>query len=230
MLMRHMAMATVLSMLAAPALADAVWVGGASLADTTQVAYLGRVGPLPGKKLADGWSQSVFVDYVSYEYDSATQRINGKVYDIKFSVGREFRRDYGSLGLSLGVSAGHTTLRPDDPGNTNRRSSVNPVVEGQWQSKPDAGWRSSAYGQYVFGARRDFAMAFVGHRLWNRLALGPQVSTGGGPDYRFYGLALALNGWKIGPLDVGFYAGAQHSEGGDTHPEVGLSFVAYRPD
>lgn len=230
MLMRRMMMASLLSTLAMPTLAESVWVGGVSAADTTQVAYLGRVGPLPGKRLSDGWSQSVFVDYVSYEYDSGGQRIHGKANGIKFSIGREFRRDYGSLGLSLGVTVSRTTLRPDDPGNANRGSSVHPAGEFQWQSRPDAKWRSTAYAQYVFGARRDFANGFLGRRLWNGIAIGPQVSTGGDPNYRIYGLALALNGWKIGPLDMGVYAGAQHSEGGGTHPEIGFGFSAYRPD
>lgn len=230
MLMRRIAMASLLSALAIPALAESVWVGGAGAADTTQVAYLGRVGPLPGKRLSDGWNQSVFVDHVSYEYDSGGQRIRGRANGIKFSIGREFRRDYGSLGLGLGVLASHTTLRPDDPGNANRGSIVDPVGELQWQSKADSPWRSTAYAQYVFGARRDFASGFVGRRLSNGIALGPQVSTGGDPNYRIYGLALALDGWKIGPLEVRVFGGAQHSEGVGTYPEIGFGFSAYRPD
>lgn len=228
--MRRMVMASILSTFAMPTLAESVWVGGASGADTARVAYLGRVSPLPGKRLSDGWSYSVFVDYASYEYDSGAQRIQGTAKGIKFSVGREFRYDYGSLGLSLGVAASHTTLSPDDPGNSSRGSSVNPVGEFLWQSKADATWRSAAYAQYVFGARRNFANAFIGRRLSNGIDIGPQVSTGGDPSYRFYGLALALNGWKIGPLNMSVYAGAQHSEGGDTHPEIGFGFSMYLPD
>lgn len=230
MLMRRVAMASLLWILATPAFAESVWVGGVSAGDTTQVAYLGRVGPLPGKRLSDGWSQSVFVDYVSYEYDSGAQRIQGTAKGIKFSVGREFGLDHGWLGLSLGVAASRTTLSPDDPGNANRGSSVHPVGELQWRSKADATWRSNAYGQYVFGARRNFANAFLGRGLPNGMAIGPQVSTGGDPSYRIHGLALALSGWKFGPLDASVYAGAQHSEGGGTHPEIGISFSMYRPD
>ena len=230
MLMRRMAIAALLAIPATPALADSVWVGGASVANTTQVGYLGLVGPLPGKRLSDGWSQSVFVDYVSYQYDSGAQRIHGKANGIKFSIGREFRRDSGWLGLNLGVIASRTTLRPDDPGNANQGSSVHPAGEFQWRSNADANWRSSVYAQYVFGARRNFANGFLGRRLSNDIAIGPQVSSGGDPSYRIYGLALALNGWKIGPLDMGFYAGAQHSEGGGTHPEIGFGFTSYRPD
>lgn len=231
MLMRRMVMASILSTLAIPALAESVWVGGASGADTTRVAYLGRIAaPLPGQRLSDGWSYSVFVDYVSYKYDSGAQGIQGTVNGIKFSVGREFRRDYGSLGLSLGMTASRTTLSPDDPGNTSPRSGVHPVGEFLWQSKSDATWRSTAYAQYVFGARRKFANVFLGRRLSNGIAIGPQMSTGGDPSYRIYGLALALNGWKIGPLDMGVYAGAQHSEGGNSHPEIGFSFTTYLPD
>jgi hypothetical protein len=230
MLMRRAATAALLWTLSAPAWADSVWVGGGSVADTTQVAYFGRVGPLPGKQLSDGWSQSVFVDYVSYEYGAGGRQINGKVNGIKFSVGREFRRDSGFVGISLGVGASNTTLHPDDPGNANRGFSVHPVGELQWRSHAESPWRSTAYAQYVFGARRDFATGFLGRRLSSGIAIGPQMATGGDPNYRIYGLALALNGWKVGPLDMGFYAGAQHSEGGGTHPEIGLSFSAYRPD
>lgn len=228
--MRRMVMASMLSTLAMPVLAESVWVGGASGADTTRVAYLGRIAPLPGRSLSDGWSYSVFVDYVSYKYNSGAQGIQGTAKGIKFSVGHDFRRDYGSLGLSLGAAASRTMLSPDDPGNSSRGSSVHPVGEFLWQSKADATWRSSAYAQYVFGARRNFANAFVGRRLSNGIDIGPQVSTSGDPSYRIYGLALALNGWKIGPLDMGVYAGTQHSEGGDTHPEIGFSFSMYLPD
>ena len=231
MLKSGVLMAALLWTLATPAaFAESVWVAGGSTAATTQVAYLGRVGPLPGKRLSDGWSQSVFVDHVGYEYDSGTRRIQGTAQGIKFSVGREFGLESGWLGLSVGASASRTTLSPDDPGNTNRGSSIHPVGELQWRSKPDATWRSNAFGQYVFGARRDFANAFLGRRLPNGMAIGPQVSTGGDPNYRIYGLALALSGWKLGPLDASVYAGAQHSEGGGTHPEVGISFSVYRPD
>ncbi|HSM10756.1 MAG TPA: cellulose biosynthesis protein BcsS [Lysobacter sp.] len=213
-----------------PAIAESVWIAGASVAEETDVGWLGRVGPLPGKRLADGWSQSIFVDYVSYEYDAGTQRINGTAKGIKFSIGREFRVERGYLGLGLGVGASQTRLSPDDPGNSNRGTSVHPVGEFQWRSDADATWRSRAYAQYVFGARRSYANAFVGRLLPNGMALGPQLSTGGDPSYRIYGLALALDGWKLGPLDVGVYAGAQHSEGGSTHPEFGFSFSLYRGD
>jgi len=87
-----------------------------------------------------------------------------------------------------------------------------------------------AYAQYVFGARRSYANAFLGRALPNGMALGPQWSTGGDPSYRIHGLALALDGWKLGPLEMGIYAGAQHSEGGATRPEFGFSFSMYRGD
>lgn len=230
MLMRRAATVALLLTLSMPVLADSVWVGGGSIADTTQVAYFGRVGPLPGKKLSDGWSQSVFVDYVHYEYDAGQQQINGTVNGIKFSIGREFRRESGFFGVSLGVGASNTDLQPDDPGNENKGFSVHPVTELQWRTHADAPWRSTAYAQYVFGARRAYATGFLGRRLSNGIAIGPQVSTGGDPYYRIYGLALALNGWKVGPFDVGFYAGAQHAESDGTHPEIGLTFSSYRPD
>ena len=228
--MRRSLLAAALCCAAQPAIAESVWIAGASVADATNVGWLGRVGPLPGKRLADGWSQSIFVDYVGYEYDSGSQRINGTARGIKFSIGREFRVENGYLGLGMGVGASRTTLSPDDPGNANRGTSVHPVGEFQWRSDADATWRSRAYAQYVFGARRSYANAFLGRRLANGMALGPQWSTGGDPSYRIHGLALALDGWKLGPLDVGIYAGAQHSEGGATRPEFGFSFSMYRGD
>jgi len=230
MLMRRSLLAATLCFAAHPAIAESVWSAGASIADTTQVGWLGRVGPLPGKRLADGWSQSIFVDYVGYEYDAGSQRINGTARGIKFNVAREFPLEHGYLGLGLGVSASRTTLSPDDPGNANRGTSVHPAGEFQWRSHADATWRSRAYAQYVFGARRSYANAFVGRRLANGMALGPQWSTGGDPTYRVHGLALALDGWKLGPLEMGIYAGAQHAEGGATRPEVGVRFTVYSSD
>lgn len=228
--MRRMVMAFILSTLSTSALAESVWVGGGSGAGMTRVAYLGRIAPLPGQRFSDGWSYSIFADYVGYQYDSGSQVIQGSAKGAKFSIGHEFRRDNGSLGLSLGMAASRTTLSPDDPGNSSRGSSVHPVGEFLWQSKADASWRSSAYAQYVFGARRNFVNAFFGRRLANGIAIGPQVFTGGDPSYRIYGLALALNGWKIGPVDMGVYAGIQHAESGDSHPEIGFSFTVYQPD
>lgn len=228
--MRRGLLAAALCCAAHPAIAESVWIGGASVADATNVGWLGRVGPLPGKRLADGWSHSIFVDYVDYEYDADSQRINGITRSIKFSVAREFRLEHGYVGLGLGVTAGRTTLSPDDPGNTNRGTRVDPVGEFQWRSEADASWRSRAYAHYVFGARRSYANAFLGRRLTNGMALGPQWSTGGDPSYRFHGLALALDGWKLGPVEMGIYAGAQHSEGGATRPEFGVSFSMYSSD
>lgn len=228
--MRRSLLAAAFCCAAHPAIAESVWIAGASVADATNVGWLGRVGPLPGKRLADGWSQSIFVDYVGYEYDSGSQRIDGTVKRIKFSVARELQLEHGSLALGLGVGASRTTLSPDDPGNANRGTSVHPVGEVQWRSDVDSTWRSRAYAQYVFGARRNHANAFLGRRLPNGMALGPRWSTGGDPSYRVHGLALALDGWRLGPLEMGLYVGAQHAEGGATRPEVGFSFSAYRSD
>lgn len=230
MLLRRIAIAAMISVYTMPALAESVWVGGGSSADSTRVAYLGRIAPLPGKSLSDGMSYSVFVNYVSYNYNSGAQAIQGTAKGVKFSIGQEFRRDAGSLSLSLGAAQSNTTLTPDDPGNSSRGSSVHPVGEFVWQSNSDAAWRSAAYAQYVFGARSNIANAFLGRRLANGIAIGPQISSNGDPNYRIYGLALALKGWKIGSLDMGAYIGSQHSEGGDTHPEIGFSFTTYLPN
>lgn len=227
-MLRRRAVAVALCCITHAANAESVWIGGASVADQTQVGYLGRIAPLPGKSLSDGWSQSVFIDSVEYEYPSGNRRIQGAARGIKFGIGREFRREHGYLGLGFGVSASKTTLSPDDPGNANRGTQVHPVGDVQWRSDSDAAWRSRAFAQYVFGARRSYANAFVGRRLANGMALGPQWSTGGDPSYRLHGLGLALDGWKVGPVDLGLYAGAQHSEGGDTRPEFGISFSMYR--
>jgi len=226
----YLAMALILSAVSISSKAESVWIGGGSGAGNTRVAYLGRIAPLPGKRLSDGWSYSVFASYVGYHYDSGAQDIKGTVKGAKIGIGREFRRDHGSISLSLGGALNHTTLSPDDPGNSSRGSSVHPVGEFLWQSKADADWRSSTYAQYTLGARSNFLNAFLGKRLSNGSALGPQISTGGDPNYRIYGVALALNGLKIGPMDMGVYAGTQHSEGGDSHKEIGFSFVVYQPD
>lgn len=222
------ALALALCCAAFPAAAESVWIGGASVAKQTHVGYLGRIAPLPGKSLSDGWSQSVFVDYVGYEYPSGARLVEGTVRGIKLGIGREFRREYGYVGLGLGVSTSKTTLSPDDPSNANRGTRVHPVGELQWRSNADAAWRSRAFAQHVFGARRSYANAFVGRRFANGMALGPQWSTGGDPTYRIHGLALALDGVRVGKLDLGIYAGAQHSEGGDTRPEFGISVSMYR--
>ena len=115
MLMRRMAIAALLSTLAAPALAESVWVGGASGADTTLVTYLGRVAALPGQRLGDGWSYSVFVDHVEYEYDQGSTTIDGRANSVRLGLSRQVPVAGGSFGYGLGVQARDTRLSPDDP-------------------------------------------------------------------------------------------------------------------
>lgn len=220
------------SLLAAPlsAHAESVWIGGASFAESTSVGFAGAVFPLPGKRLSDGWSQSLFLDFVRYEYDLGSNRIVGKAKGAKYAIGREWSLPRGYFGTSFGLSISHTALSPDDPGNRSRGSRTRGVAEMQWRSRDEGEWSTRAYGQYVVAARRSLFNGFIGKRLDNGLAIGPQVSTNGDPSYRVHGLALAVSGWKLGGADVGAHVGAQHSEGGDTGPELGLTVVLYRPD
>jgi hypothetical protein len=225
----RVAAAVALGLAAGHAEAESLWVGGGSFAGQTEVGYLGRVGPLPGGRLSDGWSHSIFIDQVNYEYDAGAERIHGNARSLKFAIGRQFQRSSGVLGLSLGVAARKTSLRPDDPGNRNRGSSIRPVAELQWQSHSDAPWRSQGIAQYVPGARSHFANLFVGRQL-GRIALGPRLSTGGDPSYRIHGIGLAAHGWQVGNLTFSLHGGAQHAEGGGTRAEVGIGFALLRSD
>ncbi|HEX5755321.1 MAG TPA: cellulose biosynthesis protein BcsS [Arenimonas sp.] len=229
-MLKQLACASLLLALPLSARAESVWIGGMSFAESTGVGYLGVVMPFPGRRLSDGWSQSVFVDYVHYEYDLGSDRVVGRAKGIKYSIGREFELDSGFLGASAGVSLSRTDLSPDDPNNLSRGTRTRPVVEMQWRSKDQGDWSTRAYGQYVVGARRSLISGFVGKRLDNSMAIGPQVSTNGDPSYRVHGLALAVSGWKIGKVDVGANVGAEHSEGGKTGPAWGITLVMYRPD
>lgn len=228
MLMRCMAIGLLLSTLAMPALAESVWVGGASGADTTRVAYLGWMAPLPGQRLGDGWSYSVFADHVAYEYDKGLTVVDARATSLRVSLSRQVPVAGGSFAYGLGLQTRETRLSPDDPGNRNRGSHVRAVGELQWRSSEKADWRSGFYGQYVFAARNDYAKLFVGRRLGNHVAIGPQIWTGGDPTYRVHGAGLSLDGWRVGAVRMTAVLGAEHAEGGTTRPAVGIEFSLYR--
>lgn len=220
--------AVVMLAVAGPVAADSLWIGGASLAGETRVGYLAHVRPLPGRRLSDGWRQSFAIDGVTYAYRRGDEEIEGFSRGVKYTLAREFRVGDASFEVGLGASLRRNDLTPDDPGNENRGRHARGVVELQWRSGQDGPWRGQAFGQYTAGAREHFAMAFVGWRAGNAY-VGPRVSTSGDPSYRIHGLGLAANGWKHGNAEVGAHLGAQHSERGGTHAEIGLSVVLYRP-
>lgn len=214
---------------AAPASAESVWVGGLSGAGQTRVAYLGRVAPLPGQQFGDGWGYGVSVDQVHYEYDSVSGRVDGDSASLKASAFRDIDLAPGTLTLGGGIAYQHVSLSSADPGNRSAGTHVRAVTEAQWRSRPTLALATQAFAQYIHGADSHFASAFVGRRTANGLALGAQMSTAGDPSYRVHGLALALRGWKRGSVEWSFHAGAQHQESLGTEPEIGLSFVTYRP-
>lgn len=228
MLMRRMAMAALLSTVAAPSVAESLWVGGASGADTTRVVYLGRVTALPGQRLGDGWSYSVFVDHVEYEYDQGPTTIDARANSVRLGVSRQMPVAGGSFSYGLAVQARNTRLSPDDTSNENRGSHARAVAELQWRSSEQADWRRGFYGQYAFVARNHYAKLFVGRRLGNDVAIGPQLWTGGDPSYRVHGAGIAVDGWRIGAARMTAILGAEHAEGGDTRPAVGIEFSLYR--
>lgn len=209
--------------------AESVLIGGGSLSGQTRVLYGGVVTPLPGKRLADGWSQSLFLTGVRYEYPVAGRDVEGIASGLKYGLMRQHKVARGSVGVGVGVAWHHTSLSPDDLGNRNRGGHLRPIIELQWQSDADRAWRSQVFSQHVFGERSNFVVGFVGRRMASGAAAGPQVSSSGDPNYRVYGAALAVNGIKVGPAEAGFYLGAQHLEGGRTQPEAGFSLVLYRP-
>lgn len=221
--------ALALCLCAADGMAESVWVGGASTAVQTRVGYGGIVLPLPGKRLADGWSQSLFATAVRYEYPVNGRNVEGVATGLKYGLMRQLQTSGGMLGVGGGVAWHHTSLSPDDRGNPNRGGRLRGVVELQWRADDTKHWRSQAVSQYVLGERSNFVVASVGRRLASGAAIGPQISSSGDPNYRVYGAALALNAMKVGPAEISLYLGAQHLEGGKTQPEAGLSFVYYRP-
>ncbi len=211
------------------AMAEYVFVGGGSASAQTRVGYGGLVLPLPGKRLSDGWSQSLFATGVRYEYPVNGRDVEGIATGLKYGLMRQTPVSGGTIGVGGGVAWNHTSLSPDDLGNPNRGGRLRGIVELQWQSDPALAWRSQAFSQYVLGERSNFVVAFVGRRLASGAAIGPQFSSSGDPNYRVYGAALAVNGMKVGAAEIGVYLGAQHLEGGETQPEAGISFVFYRP-
>ncbi len=118
----------------------------------------------------------------------------------------------GSLDVTIGIGAGIF-----------RKCGI------QWQSDAALQWRTQAFSQHVFGERSNSVVAFAGRRLASGAAIGPQIASSGDPNYRIHGAALALNGLKVGPSEIGVYLGAQRLEGGKTQIQAGLSFVLYRP-
>lgn len=230
MLIFRAMVATALAVACAPAAAEAVWVGGAGSADTTHVAYLGRIAPLPGQSLGDGWGYATFLDYVGYEYAQGSGPIEARARGLRVGLQRQHALADGTLGYGLGALARHTRLSPDDPGNRNRGNQLRAVAELQWRSSDTSTWRGGFYSQYVFGARSDYAKLFLGRRVGERVAIGPQLWSGGDPDYRVYGMAVAVDGWRLGPARMSAYAGAERQEGGSTQPALGIEFSLYRGD
>lgn len=209
--------------------AESVVVGGGAFSTQTRAAYAGVVLPLPGGRLGDGWSQSLFATGIRYQYPLGGRTIDGTATGLKYGLLRQYPLTGGSLGLGGGLNWHHTGLSPDDPANRNRGGRLRPSAELQWRSEPERAWRSQLFGQYVFGERSHLLIGFVGRRLGTGVAIGPQFSTGGDPNYRVHGAALALEGLRLGAAEVGVSLGAQRLEGGRPRPEVGFRLVFYRP-
>lgn len=215
---------------ASPLRAESVWVGGLGASDDTRIVYLGRIAPLPGQRLGDGWAWSAFADLLDYDYLAGAGRIDADSQSLRLGVQRQLRAGPGTLGLGATVSARNTDLSPDDPGNRSRGFLVRPGLELQWLSDEDARWRRQFYSQYTFEVDSFYAKAFTGRRLGRGPALGPEVWAQGDPSYRLYGAGLVLNGIAIGRYRLTLRLGAEHQEREDTRLAGGLEFSRYFGD
>jgi len=213
-----------------PALADAVWVGGASGSADSSVVYAGRIAAFPGQRLGDGWAWGVFADTLTYSYLGAPGQVDARSYAVRGGVVRQFASEQGSLGLGVYLSARNTDLSPDDPGNPNSGSQVRPTFELQWNSTELASPASALYSNYVAGSREYYAQGFVGQRIAGGWALGPVAWAVGAHEYRAYGLGLAARDIRLGEGRLGLRLGAEHSNDGQTRVLVGFEFSLYRGD
>lgn len=205
--------------------ADGLALTGAEVAeDGSRYVYLGAIVPLArNSRLGNGWMQRVWLDWMTYRFDSAGQEIEAKgpgaSWMLGYQGGSRFR-----YGFYAGAGYRNTELSPDQPAINNRGRQTGWAAIGEVAGDLGALWQWDGIGAV---ADKPDGSYWTRLRLLRKIGAG-RIRTGvettayGDTDYsganwglvvdsiplaRRASFGIKLGTRKIKGLDAGYYAG-----------------------
>ena len=200
------------------------WLSGTEFSSETAYAYVGRVTPLPGSALGNGWVTRLWVDWSRYRYEK-----DGQVYRVdapgaEAAIGYQQAQADHWWSAMTGLAYRHSSIAPDDPSSAVRGGKVRMKFQVEGEQSVQRQWKVGATANYVAGQRAYWVRGRV-VRLLGEQGIGVESIVHGDPDYRAYQFGVLWNGIKTGAGgEIGFKIGGRHVEGLSTRPYIGIEF------
>jgi hypothetical protein len=199
---------------AGAAAADEIWLTGAEGSSNNASAYIGRVAPLPGSQLGNGWISRLSADWTRYEYDNdgVTVEARGPSAEVALAYQRSNDRYWWSL--SGGLVYRHTSLSPDDPDAETRGNQAGLKLQAEGETTLfGPAWRVGGNLSYVLGVQSYSARGRIMREISPGRRIGVEAMAQGDPDYRSRqaGVVMAVKVSK--QAELGFKVGIRKTAG-----------------
>ena len=204
--------------------ASVQWLSGVEFSSEATYAFVGRVTPLPGNALGNGWVTRLWADWSHYRYEKGGQVYRVDAPGVEAAIGYQQAQADHWWSAMTGLTYRHSSIAPDDLSSAVRGSKVRVKFQAEGEQSVQRQWKVGAAASYVAGQRAYWMRGRV-IRLLGEQGVGVEAIVHGDPDYRAYQFGVLWNGIKTGRGgEIGIKIGGRHVEGLSTRPYIGIEF------
>lgn len=186
---------------------------------TYSATYAGVVMPIHSRLggLGNGIVQRLWVDRLTYSYDSSGQQTQAEQRGIEGSLGYQKSGPWGSWATFAGAVYRDTQLSPDDQGNPARGGKFHGRIQLEGERILSKDWRANVIASYVTGQNSYWARGRLLYNLNERMLTGPEAITLGDPRFQIMQYGWAMMGLRVlFGADVTLRGGARKTQDGTT--------------
>jgi hypothetical protein len=206
--------------------ADSIMLAGADKAKGEGYYYLGYIAPFQGSSLGNGYVSRTWIDYNNYNYSSSNRNIDASVKGVSYTLGYQNKLD-NTLTVAgyLGAIFHNTSLSPDDTGNKNRGSDLNPLILAEAEKKLTSFSTFNINGSFEPSADAYWSRIRLGFGNGS-LKTGPEFTLQGDPTYESKKIGWFVNGVEMGKdLNFGAKLGFNSTNNGAYTGFIGIEFT-----
>lgn len=174
--------------------AESLFLAGADKAKSEGYYYLGYITPFQGSHLGNGYVSRSWIDYNNYNYTSSNRNIDANVKGISYTLGYQQKID-NTLTIAgyAGAIFHNTDLSPDDAGNKNKGSDLNPLIIVEAEKKISSFSTFNINASFEPNADAYWSRIRFGYGDGN-LKTGPEFTLQGDPTYDAKKITWFING------------------------------------
>jgi hypothetical protein len=200
-------------------------IAGGQASRSADYAFAGVIHPIFDGQLGNGLFLAPIIGVSRYTFNQNEIRLTGTQPAVSLGIGYSTKLGPASASLSVAGGYANTTISPYVPNGSVHGGEF--FVEPQvWLRVPVGKYTSvTANGGYLTGLRSYWFVGYAAYSLTPRLAIGPELDLGGGPNYRNRMLGVRFKIQASPRIGVAFTLGAITNIPGSYRPFVGINFV-----